>query len=334
MRATAIGSLPGDDMAGALGAMSEYFGGLIPVPELPARSPGAGIIGRAAAVLEEIPVELDAAGWRVSDAVDGAARSARATLRRDLDDLEEQLAGEPATVKFALCGPLTLAAGLHLRRGEAVLADPSALRDVAASLALGQAELLGELHRRMPQVTWAWQIDEPSAPAVLAGRVPTQSGLHRYRPLEPQAAGRCTADLVSALRAAGASETAWHCCAQGIPWQMLAGAGVDDALVDVDTLSGADGDRCAEWLEAGRTLGLGLAPTAVRDRVCGTDALLERLVGTVRRIGVAPRLVADRAILTPACGLAGWSMPAASRQCAQVARAGELADERLSQLAG
>lgn len=334
MRATAIGSLPGDDMAGALGAMSEYFSGMIPVPELPGRGPGAGIIGRAAAVLEEIPVELDAAGWRVSDAADGSARSARATLRRDLDDLEEHMAGGPATVKFALCGPLSLAASLHLRRGEAVLADPSALRDVAASLALGQAELLGELRRRMPQVTWVWQIDEPSAPAVLAGRVPTQSGLHRHRPLEPQVAGRCTADLASALRAAGAAEIAWHCCAPGIPWQTLAGAGVDDALVDVDTLSDADRDHCAEWLEAGRALGLGLVPTAVRDRVSGVDALLDRLVEAVRRIGVAPSLVADRAILTPACGLAGWSLPAASRQCAHVARAAELADERLSQLTG
>lgn len=330
MRATGIGSLPGDDFSGALAAMGESFPSLVPVPELPARGPVAGIIGRGVATLTELPVELDAAGWRVADAPDRAARSARATLRRDIDDIEESLAGEAATVKVGLCGPLTLAASLHLRRGEAVLDDLSARRDVADSLAAGQAELAAELRRRMPAVTWVWQIDEPAAPAVLAGGIPTQSGLHRYEPLDVHVAGGHTGALVAGLRAAGISEIAWHCCSAGIPWRMLADAGVDDAMIDVATLRTADLDRAAEWLEARKGLGLGLAPTGVRDAVSSADEMLDRLLGLVRTLGVDPGLATAQGILTPACGLAGWSQAAASRQCSQVARAAELADEQLS----
>lgn len=330
MRATGIGSLPGEDFAGALSAMGECFSGLVPVPELPARGPQAAIIGRAIATLAELPVELDAAGWRVADSPDRAARSARATVRRDIDDIEECLAGEPATVKIALCGPLTLAASLHLRRGEAVLDDPSARRDVTASLAQGQAELAGELTRRMPGVTWVWQIDEPAAPAVLAGEIPTQSGLHRYPALDDQVAGGDTRRLVTGLRGSGVAEVAWHCCAGAIPWPMLADAGVDDAMVDATALRASDLDHCAQWLETGKGLGLGLAPTGVRDVVTLADAMLDRLLGLVRTLGVDPALITGQGILTPACGLAGWSQAAAARQCAQVARAAELSDEQLA----
>ncbi len=329
MRATGIGSLPGRDFRGALAAMAECFPDLVPLPELPDRGPQAAIIGRAVAVLESLPVDLGPGGWRLSDADDAAARSARATWRRDLDDLEETLAGDSATVKIALCGPLTLAGQLHGRRGEAILSDLGALRETGQSLAAGVGSLLVELGRRMPQVSWVWQIDEPSAPAVLAGAVPTQSGLHRHPPMEPQVAAGLTGALVEAARRSGAGEVAWHCCAPGIDWELLARSGIDTALTDVSTLGGADLDRCAQWLESGRSLGLGLAPTGSPDSPTGADRIVDRLVEVARRIGVDRRLLAEHGILTPGCGLALWSRPAAARQCEQVARAAELADEAL-----
>ncbi|MCI1747696.1 MAG: methionine synthase [Acidipropionibacterium sp.] len=336
MRATAIGSLPGEDFRGAVAEMAETFPDLVPMPEQPGRGPGAGIIGRATGVLEELPVDLGPGGWRLSDSGDAAARAARSCWRRDLDDLEETLAGAPATVKIAVCGPLTLAAGLHLRHGEAVLADPGALREVAQSLAAGTASLLAELGRRMPQVRWVWQIDEPAAPSVLAGAVPTQSGLHRYRPMEPAVAIGVAAPAVEAAREAGAARTAWHSCAPQIPWELLRRIGIDDALVDLSALGSADLDRCAEWLESespqGRPqgrLGLGAVPTGVPDTVLDADRIVDRVVEFARRIGVDRRLIVERGLLTPACGLTTWSLPAAARQCRQLARAAELADEAL-----
>lgn len=336
MRATAIGSLPGEDFRGAVAEMAETFPDLVPMPELADRGPWAGIIGRATAILEELPVDLGPGGWRLSDSGDAAARAARSCWRRDLDDLEEILAGAPATVKIAVCGPLTLAAGLHLRHGEAVLADPGALRETAQSLAAGTACLLAELGRRMPEVRWVWQIDEPSAPAVLAGSVPTQSGLHRHPPMEQSVAIGFSSPMVEAARDAGAVRVAWHSCAGGVPWELLDRAGIDDALVDLSMLGSADLDRCAEWLEsrvptgrAQRRVGLGAVPTGVPDQVLDADRIVDRVMEISGRIGVDRGLIVERGLLTPACGLASWSRAAAARQCRQLARAAELADETL-----
>ncbi|AZZ39521.1 methionine synthase [Acidipropionibacterium jensenii] len=340
MRATALGSLTGRDFRGALASMAEYFPDLIPLPELPDRGPGAGILGRGTALLESIPTDLGPAGWRLADADDRAARSARAGWRRDLDDLEETLAGESATVKIGICGPLTLAAGVHLRHGEAVLDDPGALRDVGQSLADGLAAQQAELSRRMPAVDWVWQLDEPAAPAVLAGRVATQSGLHRYPAMAPHTATGLIGPVVNALRTAGAARAALHCCAPGLSWDLLERIDIDDLLVDRDALGHQDLDHCAEWLESVprtgsaepgeyRRLGLGLVPTSAPDRVISADQILDRLVEVSRRIGVDRRLVLSGCILTPACGLASWSQPSAARQCEQLARAAQLAEEAL-----
>ena len=184
MIATGIGSLPGTDMRGSVAAMAEIFDELIPLPELPARGVSGQMVGRATALLVDLPVDHGPGGWRLADATDHAARSARSLLRNDLDDLEEVLADEEATVKITVAGPLTLATGLHMRAGESILADSSALNDVTASLAEGISQLLTELRRRMPRVTWTMQIDEPAAPAVLAGSIPTQSGLYRHPAME------------------------------------------------------------------------------------------------------------------------------------------------------
>ncbi|MDU1726814.1 MAG: methionine synthase, partial [Cutibacterium avidum] len=184
-------------MRGSVAAMAEIFDELIPLPELPARGVGGQMVGRATALLIDLPVDHGPGGWRLADATDHAARSARSLLRNDLDDLEEVLANEEATVKISVAGPLTLATGLHMRAGESILADSSALNDVTASLAEGISQLLTELRRRMPRVTWTMQIDEPAAPAVLAGSIPTQSGLYRHPAMEATTATRLWQTIVS-----------------------------------------------------------------------------------------------------------------------------------------
>ncbi|WP_036924484.1 hypothetical protein [Acidipropionibacterium thoenii] len=329
MRATGIGSLPGTDFRGAVAAMAECFPESVPLPELPDRGLPAGILGRATALLDELPVDLGPGGWRLADGDDAAARAARSWWRRDLDDLEETLAGEAATVKVAVCGPLTLAAGLHLRHGEVLLGDPGALRDAGQSLAAGIGALQVELGRRMPRVRWLWQLDEPAAPAVLAGRIPTQSGLHRHRPMDLQIAVGLCREVVAAVRTAGAEETGWHCCAGEVPWDLLDRIDVDDVLVDLSLLDTAGIGHCAQWLESGRRVGLGVVPTAVPDRVADADRIIGGLKEFTHKVGVGPDLVRTDGLLTPACGLAGWSQPVAWRQCRELSRAAGLAEEAL-----
>ncbi len=64
--ATGIGSLPGTDIAEATKLVLGELPTLPHLPELPARGPGADIIGRGAGFLVDIPVELYAGQWRVA----------------------------------------------------------------------------------------------------------------------------------------------------------------------------------------------------------------------------------------------------------------------------
>ena len=99
---------------------------------------------------------------------------------------------------------------LDLPIGGRLLRDHGAVRDLADSLAEG---LRAARRRRRaagcPRATVLLQLDEPSLPAVLAGRVPTESGLQRLparwrrRPRRP----RC-ATVVERGRRAGRSCTA------------------------------------------------------------------------------------------------------------------------------
>ena len=75
--ASGMGSMPGTDIAEA----QRIVLGELPVPhlpELPGRGPGADLVGRAAGLLVDLPVELYAARWRI------AGRPGR-DLRRTLE---------------------------------------------------------------------------------------------------------------------------------------------------------------------------------------------------------------------------------------------------------
>jgi methionine synthase II (cobalamin-independent) len=287
--ATGIGSLPGDDPREA----ARLVLGELPVPhlpELPARGPYADLAGRGAALLADLPVDLQPFGWRLVPRPSRDGRRARDLLARDLDALEEAAQGGfPAYVKVQATGPWTLASVLELQGGDRVLSDHGAVADLAESLAEGLREHVADVARRLPGATVVLQLDEPALPAVLAGRVPTTSGLGAHRvPQEQTARDR----LRTVLRAA--EHTVLHCCAADPPIALLAEA----SAVSIDASQPYDEQALGEAVERGTGLLLGVAPST------GTEppavrALLET-VGRVRdRVGVTD------VALTPACGLAG-----------------------------
>ena len=67
------------------------------LPELPARGPYAQMIGRSTAFLAGLAVDLQPAGWRLTDASSRDHRLAISTLRADLDLLEEHAQGYQGT---------------------------------------------------------------------------------------------------------------------------------------------------------------------------------------------------------------------------------------------
>ena len=87
--ATGVGSLPGTDPAEAVRVVLGELPDLPHLPELPARGLGADMIGRGAALLVDLPVDVQPSGWRLVDRPGRDARRAADLLARDLDALEE-----------------------------------------------------------------------------------------------------------------------------------------------------------------------------------------------------------------------------------------------------
>ena len=153
IRVTGIGSWPGTEMADAIKITFAECPDLPYLPELPARGAHARMIGRSTALLAGLAVDLQPAGWRLTDGSGRDHRLAIATLRHDLDLLEEHAQGYVGPVKYSVAGPWTLAATMERPRGDRVLADHGARRDLAQSLAEGLSELVVEMGRRLPETS-------------------------------------------------------------------------------------------------------------------------------------------------------------------------------------
>ena len=134
---TGIGSWPGTEQADALKIAFAECPDLPYLPELPDRGPHAALTGRGTALLTGLGIDLTSAGWRLADSSSRDHRRAIATFRSDLDQLEEIAQGYEGPIKVAVAGPWTLAAALEHPRGDRVLADPGARRDVAQSRSRG-----------------------------------------------------------------------------------------------------------------------------------------------------------------------------------------------------
>lgn len=324
-----VGSLPGTDYAAAVRLTLDGLGerGIGYFPELPARGPWAGLVGRGTALLAGLAAELVAGEWKLAATPGIDARRARAALRDDLDVLEETAHDLTGEFKVAVPGPWTMSAALMRPLGGRVLGDRGARTDVAQSLAEGAADLLGQLRRRLPGAALTVQVDEPALPAVLSGRVPTEGGYFRHRRVDiPEA--------IVAMRpfARLAEASVVHCCAPGAPLELLVerghGAGFGAVSVDQATLAVGDWEVLAGAVEAGARLFLGCQPTSPATPLA-VDELVRRVLKDVRPLELGPAL-ADRLVLTPACGLAGARLADASRIWANLARASALVDEQLS----
>lgn len=309
-RSTGVGSHPGSTQADLDEAVRVVWSevSLPYVPEVPGRGAHASMVGRALAVVSDLAADLQPAGWRlvgVSGTSGVDQRRARSLLGQDLDTVEEHAQQHAGPVKVQLAGPWTLAASVERPRGDRVLADHGARRDLAQALAAGLGEHLADLRRRLPHVsTLLVQVDEPSLPAVLGGQVPTASGFGRHRTVDRPEAAAALSELVAVVREAGA-EPLVHCCAREVPFDLLEHAGSPGLSVDLDVMDATAYDPLAAALEAGRPVHLGLVPStrpAPGSTVPTVRSVTTRAERLLELLGAEP---SDRLALTPACGLAG-----------------------------
>ncbi|MFG1628723.1 methionine synthase vitamin-B12 independent [Kribbella sp. NPDC049227] len=313
MTTTGLGSLPGDDIREWTKVLLEAVD--IPfLAELPAR-PYGDMLSRAVAVLNELAADLQPSGWRLTGGGDPRAsldqRRARSLLAEDLDVLEELADGYTGPLKLQLTGPWTLASTVELPRGDKVLADHGARRDLAQTLALGLSDHVAEVRRRVPGADVVVQIDEPGLPAVLAGAVPTASGWSKHRSVD----GPGAVELLSLVTTQ--APTVIHCCAARPPIEVFTKAGAAGVAVDISLLNNAAWDQIAIAGEAGSTLYAGLIPTtgALPNEEQAADPLVRRW----RQLGLDPEIL-KQAVITPACGLAASPSPADARSRLELLR--------------
>lgn len=303
--ATGIGSWPGTAARPAaqvvVGELADAIAHLV---ELPARGVGADLLGRAGALLIDVPIDTVPRGYRIATRPGAVTRRAISFLDEDMDALEEAweaagLRGGERVVKVQAPGPITLAAGLELSNGHRAVTDPGALRDLAASLGEGLRAHRAALARRLdtPVVV---QLDEPSLPAALGGQLSGVTALSPVAALDEAVAG----PLVDTCVAAAGAEVLVHSCAADLPWNLLQNSAIRAISVDVATLKAADLDGIAAFVESGRTVMLGVVPATPPATWPSAEEMATAIVAVTDRLGFARSALRDRIGVTPACGLA------------------------------
>jgi methionine synthase II (cobalamin-independent) len=308
--------MPGEDVRESLRIIRGEVGDFAFVPELPARGPHAGMIGRALAVLDGLEGDLQPGGWRLGVGSGSDFRRARSLLAQDLDVAEEMFVDHSGWLKVQVTGPLTLAANVERERGDKLVADHGARRELAESLAAGLTTHVADVRRRFG---WAEQVvvqvDEPSITAVLGGGVPTASGFGRHRTVQLPEADSLLRLVVDAIIDAGARPVV-HSCAADVPVSLLAGAGFTAISFDLGLAEPDDG--WSQLFEAGTDLWPGVVPSTDAEV---TDSDLRRRVELFfDRLGFDEDAYAHRTVVTPTCGLAGAS-PAWARRALSLAQA-------------
>ncbi len=353
--ATGVGSWPGEDPDEAMRTVVGELPDLPHLIELPARGVGADMIGRTAGLLVDLPVEVQPTGWRVVDNPGRDLARAGSFLAYDLDALTEHLHAYEGPLKIQLAGPWTLNAAIELRNGQRLVSDPGARRDLAESHLEGTLAHIADVRGRVPGARLVVQFDEPSLPSVLLGTLRTASQLGVLPPVDRVEAEGVLRTLFDAVTGTG-SVPAVHCCAPGVPVDLLRRSGARALSLDARLLAQAQDDMIGTAVESGVGLLLGVVPatdqtaaapvptpagarSATRLSTPSRNAAgpagpppaapglsdPATIVDPVRelwnRLGFSPDLLSRAVVTTPACGLAGAS-PRHARAALKAARDG------------
>ncbi len=287
-RASGVGPWPGDD---PLEAARQVFGalaeppGLVFLPQLPGRGPGADPLGRALSMLVDLPSDLQPSGWRLVERPGRDLQRAKAYLSADTDALAEAADGYEGSLMIGVNGPWTLAGKVWLPRGERVATDAGASRDLCESLADGLAQHVETVRRLVPGAQVTVLLDEPGLPAALGGRLPTMSGFGRLRPIEASVAEDALTRLIERVRSAGARELILRCAVPEAPLPLLRRCGPDALALNVSTLTPRGWEGVAVAVEDGLRFCAGVVQPEAEPLV-DTAQLLSSIVRPWRQVGL------------------------------------------------
>jgi hypothetical protein len=275
--ATGIGSLPHLDAVEAAASVLRCLPELPCAPQLPHRSPAEGMLTQLVATVPEFTTE------------------AHGGLLAFLD-VAAALPTAPTIVKVQIVGPLTLGVAF---RGVGSDLDHAFARSVetCASWATALTRLVAG---RLPNSALVVFFDEPA--------------LVLWRDGDPPVARDRATELLSAVLAATSAINGIHVCGRG---DVQVALDADPAIVHVDVgaLDVGHADALARYLERDRWIAWGAVPTDV-PIAAESPPLWERLTGVwsaLERGGCDPVRLRGRALLAPACGLAGHDVVDAER---------------------
>lgn len=308
--ATGVGSMPGTSSLEATRIIAGELPGFLHVAELPARGPGADLIGRTGGLLASVSsgmgLETTPDGWRFTAGLGREMRRAVSFLGEDLDALEESAVGYDGPVKVQVAGPWTLTAAIELASGERALRDPAAAWDIAQALGEAVVGQVADLRRRLPGASAVLvQLDEPGLPAVLAGHVGTASGLSSYRAVDPQVAERVLGHVLARIADAGAVPGV-HCCASDPHVPLLRSSGARFVSLDLALVGDAIDEDLGLAFEAGVGILAGVVPSTGVGPLTDTAASAS-LRALLHRLGMEDDRWLAQVVVTPTCGLAGAS---------------------------
>ena len=320
---TGVGSMPGTDPRESASVINGEldFGFLA---ELPARGPGADMIGRMAALLVDLPLDTTPHGYRFSTRPSMLSRRAADFLRADLDAVEELwdtagFIGTGRAFKVAACGPFTLSASVELMAGHKALKDRGAWSDVVASTGEGLRAHVADVERRLgAQVTV--QIDEPMIGSVIDGTVRPLTRFDTIPAIPVAEVAQAMRELLDIID----RPAIMHNCGQQ-RWDLvekLPGVAVG---VDISALVGAaDLDGIGALIDRGDVLVAGAVPAGHADRSVRAETVATSLAALTDRIGLNRKVLSGNVIVTPTCGLAGATPAWATAALGICASAGEL----------
>ncbi|MEO8221993.1 MAG: hypothetical protein ABI563_14550 [Specibacter sp.] len=335
LTATALGPWPGTDpVEAAKVSLGLFTSPHLPVlVDLPARGVGSDPVGRTAALLVELPVDVQPYGWRFVDRAGQDLRRATSALSTDINVLAD-VAGaggiHPDDLKIHVMGPLSLAASIHLHYGERALRDYGARRDVAQSLAAGLALHAEKLKAAVPGAALTLQIDEPEIAPALAGTIPTASGYRTLRSIPASELRNTWTAFVGAAREAGFTQVAINLApaaqslagngiaesqaAETASWrkalEIALDCGIDAVALPLKNLDTGHWEQLAGAIESGLGVWAGTVPASAGQLPPSYSALVERVTRPWQGLGLAGSLL-NQLRLTPEGGLAHLTPPEA-----------------------
>jgi len=298
---TGTGPWPGLDV---LEAQTVVVGDLVDTPsevaglpftvQLAERGPWGDRTGRAAALLAELPTELGPHGWKLADRPGRDLARAQAYGREDVDALAVAGHGYVGPLVVPVLGPMTLAASLYLSRGDRVVSDAGAVRELAASLAAGLAEHLAAIRRSVPGAEPTVLLHEPLLAQVMAGVLPSFSGYSALRSVP----GPVAAERIRDVATGAGAPVVVH---GGTAWTSLGAiraADVDGFALAVDALDERSWEKVAEVVEGGLAFWPELPPQA-SSQCAGPDVTgqADTLTRPWRSVGLAMAGLRDVVLL-------------------------------------